>query len=262
MNTSSQNLVQPPADLAQIRLASIVESSDDAIIGKDLNGLITSWNHGAEKIFGYPASEILGTSILRLIPADRQEEEKQILLKIKQGESVSHFETLRLRQDGRLVAVSITASPIWDATGRLIGVSKIARDITDRNLVEAELREKAAILEAQLESSLDGILVVDEFGRKILQNQRMNVLMKIPREVADDSDDQQQINWVAGIVKNAAEFKAKVAYLTAHPMETSHDELELKDGTALDRYSAPVLGKDGKYFGRIWTFRDITRHKQ
>ena len=118
------------AETVSIRLAAIVESSDDAIIGKDLNGIITSWNKGAEKIFGYTASEMMGTSILRLIPADRHEEENQILEKIKRGESVEHFETLRQTKDGRLIDVSVTASPIKDASGKVIGVSKVARDIT------------------------------------------------------------------------------------------------------------------------------------
>jgi PAS domain S-box-containing protein len=129
------------AELTSNLLAAIVESSDDAIIGKDLNGSITSWNKGAEKIFGYTAGEMLGTSILRLIPADRQEEEKRILEKIRQGESVLHFETRRQTKDGRQIDVSVTASPIKGADGRAIGVSKVARDITGRKQAEHLLRE-------------------------------------------------------------------------------------------------------------------------
>jgi PAS domain S-box-containing protein len=135
-------------------LAAIVESSDDAIIGKDLNGSITSWNKGAEKIFGYTAGEMLGTSILRLIPADRQEEENQILGKIKQGESVLHFETRRQTKDGRQIDVSVTASPINDAGGRVIGVSKVARDVTERKQAENQLKvsfKEIEDLKAELE---------------------------------------------------------------------------------------------------------------
>src|ERR1035438_627823 len=95
------------SEMASIRLAAIVECSDDAIIGKDPNGIITSWNKGAEKIFGYSANEIVGTSIMRLIPADRQNEENHILGKIKRGESVEHFETRRQTKDRRLIDVSI-----------------------------------------------------------------------------------------------------------------------------------------------------------
>ena len=112
------------AEIALIRLAAIIECSDDAIIGKDLSSIVTSWNKGAEKIFGYPADEMVGASIMRLIPADRRDEENQILEKIKRGESVKHFETLRQIKSGRLIDVSITASPIKDVTGEIVGVSK------------------------------------------------------------------------------------------------------------------------------------------
>jgi PAS domain S-box-containing protein len=114
-------------ETASIRLAAIIESSDDAIISKDLNSIITSWNKGAERIFGYAASDMVGTSIMRLIPADRRDEENHLQEKIKCGESVDHFETLRQTKDGRLINVSATASPIKDATGKVIGVSTMAR---------------------------------------------------------------------------------------------------------------------------------------
>lgn len=127
------------SEIASLRLAAIVEFSDDAIIGKDLNSIITSWNKGAENIFGYTAEEMVGMSIMRLIPADRHDEENQILGKIKRGESVRHFETLRQTKDGRLIDVSITASPIKDTTGKTVGVSKVAREITDRKRAEQRL---------------------------------------------------------------------------------------------------------------------------
>ncbi len=135
------------AEQTSIRLAAIVEFSDDAIIGKDLNGIVISWNKGAEKIFGYTASEMVGASILRLIPADRRDEENQILRKIKLGESVEHFETRRQTKDRRLMDVSVTASPIKDANGEVIGVSKVARDITERKRQERELIDKSTELE-------------------------------------------------------------------------------------------------------------------
>jgi len=129
------------AEKALIRLAAIVESSDDAIIGKDLNSIVTSWNKGAENIFGYTASEMMGTSILRLIPADRQDEESRILEKIKRGERIERFETLRLTKDRRVIDVSIVTSPIKDATGKVIGVSKVARDVTARRKLEEQFRQ-------------------------------------------------------------------------------------------------------------------------
>lgn len=121
------------------RLAAIVESSEDAIIGKDLNGIITSWNKGAEIIFGYTADEMIGTSILRLFPEDRQAEEDYILGKIRRGEKVERLETVRRTKDGRLIDVSLTSSPIKNAAGQIVGASKIARDITSRKAHEEEI---------------------------------------------------------------------------------------------------------------------------
>ena len=128
------------AEESRAQLAQIVEHSEDAIIGKDLQGIITSWNGGAEKIFGYSAGEMVGTSIQRLIPEEQQPEEDGILAKIRRGESVEHFETVRLTRDGRLMEVSVTASPIKDAAGKVIGVSKMVRDITERKQLEAQNR--------------------------------------------------------------------------------------------------------------------------
>ena len=371
------------AELASHRLAAIVEFSDDAIIGKDLEGVVTSWNFGAEKIFGYSAAEMVGVSIKRLIPPERQNEEEMILERINRGESVEHFETVRLSKDGRRLDVSVTVSPIKDANGRVMGASKVARDITARkktdeslklfrNLIdhsndavevidpatarfldvnetacrrlgysreellsmgvpdienngevtydswpavveeirqagfkilegehrrkdgsifpveinvqyirlerdyllavvrdvserkeaEEQLRSKTALLEAQLNSTLDGILIVDKDGRKILQNQRKVDLWKIPRELAEDADDRRQIEWVARQNKDPRQFIERVAWLQAHPDEIGRDELELVDGRFFERYSAPVRDTDGKYYGRIWVVRDITESKR
>jgi PAS domain S-box-containing protein len=113
------------------RLASIVESSDDAIVSKDLDGIITSWNRGAERLFGYTAEEVIGKPITILIPPDRQDEERDILRCIRRGEHVDHYETIRRRKDGSPIDISLTVSPIRNAVGRVVGASKIARDITD-----------------------------------------------------------------------------------------------------------------------------------
>jgi len=147
-------------EAASIRLASIVDSSDDAIIGKDLNSIITSWNNGAKRIFGYTASEMVGTSVMRLIPSERQDEENQILTKIKRGESVKHFETLRQAKDGRLIAVSVTVSPIKDAKGKVIGVSKVARDISGQRGTEDALRESEAKFRALFDAAHDAIFLL------------------------------------------------------------------------------------------------------
>ena len=129
------------SDLVARRLAAIVDNSDDAIIGKDLNGIITSWNKGAERIFGYSAEEMIGTSIMRLIPLERQAEEEEILTRIKRGDRYDHFDTIRVTKDGRQLHVSLTISPIKDANGYVVGASKIAHDITERKLAEKALAE-------------------------------------------------------------------------------------------------------------------------
>src|SRR6266481_3894734 len=132
------------AAITSRRLAAIVASSDDAIIGKDLNSIITSWNYGAEQIFGYTADEMIGTSIMRLIPPDRQEEEREILSRIRRGERFDHFETIRVAKDGQQLNVSITVSPIKDSTGHVVGASKVARDITDERRQRSKLRRPTA----------------------------------------------------------------------------------------------------------------------
>jgi PAS domain S-box-containing protein len=140
--------VRAQADLVSRRLAAIVDNSDDAIVGKDLSSIITSWNQGAQRIFGYTAEEMIGTSIKRLIPADRQDEEDKILAGLRRGERFDHFETIRVTKDGRELHVSLTISPIKDARGNIVGASKIARNITDRKLAEAALQAAQAAAEA------------------------------------------------------------------------------------------------------------------
>ena len=134
------------SEKAQWQLAAIVESSDDAIVGKDLDGVITSWNHAAEQLFGYPAAEAIGQSITLIIPPARRSEEDDVIRQIRAGKRVEHFETSRRRKDGSEVEVSITVSPITDGSGVVVGASKIARDISDRRRVE---RSRADLLERQ-----------------------------------------------------------------------------------------------------------------
>jgi PAS domain S-box-containing protein len=132
-------------DDSRALLASIVDSSDDAIVSKDLNGKVTSWNRGAGQLFGYSAEEMVGASILRLIPRDLYPEEEMILSKIRAGERIDHYETTRQRKDGKLIEVSVTISPIRDRDGRIIGASKIARDVSERKKVERLLVQSEKI---------------------------------------------------------------------------------------------------------------------
>src|SRR5687768_13745054 len=130
-------------DAVSRRLAAIIESSDDAIVSKDLNGVVLTWNQAAERMFGYTAEEMIGSSIRRIIPADRQSEEDTVLESIRAGRRVDHFETLRTSKDGRLVPVSLTVSPIIDENGVVVGASKIARDISDRKRAEQQAAKTA-----------------------------------------------------------------------------------------------------------------------
>src|SRR2546423_12946929 len=135
--------------------ASVIESSDDAIITKDLNGTIDSWNNGAERLFGYKAAEVIGKPVSILIPADRQDEEPQILSRLRRGERIEHYETIRRRKDGKLVDISLTVSPVRGADGWVIGASKIARDITEQKAAQRELqhaREQLALANENLEN--------------------------------------------------------------------------------------------------------------
>lgn len=125
-------------DEAVQRLAAIVQFSDDAIVGKDLNGIVTDWNGAAERLYGYTAEEMIGTPITRVIPEERLGEEDEILSRLRRGERIDHYETVRKRKDGSLVDVSLTVSPIRDGRGKVVGASKIARDITERKRAEEQ----------------------------------------------------------------------------------------------------------------------------
>jgi PAS domain S-box-containing protein len=148
-------------DLAAAQLAAIVESSHDAIIGRDLRGIVTSWNAGAEMIFGYSAAEMIGHSLGRLIPRERQGEEAKILGPLKRGESVRHFETVRMRKDGSTLDVSVMISAIRDSTGRIVGTSKVVRDISQERRTEKALSASELRYRRLFETAKDGILILD-----------------------------------------------------------------------------------------------------
>jgi PAS domain S-box-containing protein len=154
------------AEAVAIRLAAVVQSSHDAIVAKTLNGIITDWNQGAKNIFGYKPKEIIGKSILTLIPKDRQSEEAEILRKVRRGESLDHYETVRRRKDGKLIDVSLTISPIKGPTGEIVGVSKVARDITKQKQTQRRLVEQARLLDL----TNDAIIVRDHQDRIVYWN--------------------------------------------------------------------------------------------
>jgi PAS domain S-box-containing protein len=153
------------------RLAAIVESSQDAIISKTLDGVIRTWNTGAERIFGYRAEEAVGRPITLIIPADRLDEEREILGRISRGEPIEHFETVRVAKDGRQLDISLTVSPIRDAEGRVIGASKVARDVTERKRVEAALRASEQRFRTLTAHAPVGIFLTDREGHCLFVNE-------------------------------------------------------------------------------------------
>jgi PAS domain S-box-containing protein len=157
------------ADLCTELLKAIVESSDDAIVSKDLNGMITSWNAGAQRIFGYTPNEVLGKSVTILIPPERLNEEPGILQRIRNGERVDHYETIRRRKDGALLNISLTVSPIKDSAGRVIGASKVARDITERVRAKEKLEQTVAERTAALR---DVVAELEGFSYSIAHDMR------------------------------------------------------------------------------------------
>lgn len=156
----------------QVRLAAIVNSSEDAIIGKTLQGVITSWNPGATRMFGFTEAEAIGQSMLIIIPPERAEEESLILRRIARGEVIKHFDTVRICQDGRRIDVSVSISPITDRTGQIVGASKVARDVTVQKHLERRLKESESGFRAIFEHAAVGVARIAVDGRFMLVNQR------------------------------------------------------------------------------------------
>ncbi len=157
------------ADETANRLAAIVESSDDAIVGKTLDGIITSWNNGAAKIYGYTANEIVGRSVSILVPQACPNELPQIYERIKNGARVEHFQTIRIRKDGACINVSLTVSPIKDSSGKIVGASTIARDITSEKNTEEDLKKKISELERFQKITVGRELRMKELKARIIE---------------------------------------------------------------------------------------------
>ena len=171
--TVTRNLTESKSAEQRLRsLASIVESSDDAIVSKNLDGIIANWNRGAERIFGYTSEEAIGQPITMVIPADRQSEEREILTRIRRGERIDHYETIRRRKDGSLIVVSLSVSPVRNAEGQIIGASKIARDITEQK----QSQEQIATLAREAEHRSKNLLATVQATVRLSQSETPNGL--------------------------------------------------------------------------------------
>ena len=235
------------AEHASRHLAALVESSDDAIIAKDLNGIVKSWNPAAEQLFGYSAAEMIGRSITTIIPSDHSDEETRILERIRSGERIEHYDTVRQRKDGTLVEISLTISPVKDARGKIVGASKIARQITKRKQAEAALREARDALAkanqdlekrvkertAELERANAALLKdLEEQKRleaQLRQAQKMESIGTLAGGIAHD------FNNVLNIIKG---YASSVANLSAGNEEIT-EQLEIIDD-AIDRGTGVV----------------------
>jgi PAS domain S-box-containing protein len=244
-------LMSSPDDLALRHLARVVESSDDAIISKDLNGVITSWNKAAERLFGYSAEEAIGQSIRMIIPAERQAEEDMVLEHIRTGRSINHFETVRQRKDGSTLHISLTVSPVFDDEGQIVGASKIARDITERVRLLTVANEHAANSE-----KLNGIgaVVASTLDREAIVQKVTDVATELTHaqfgaffyNVTDaDSGDAYMLYTLSGAPKEAfARFPHPRATAIFAPTFYGEGPIRLDDVTADPRY-----GLTGPYFG-------------
>ena len=183
------------AEERSAKLAAIVESSDDAIIGKTLDGIITSWNRSAERIFGYTEQEMIGQSILKLIPDDRQEEEPHIIGRLKNGEQVDHFETRRVTSDNRVLDVSLTISPIRDSNGAIIGVSKIARDISERKQDELRKSDFIGMVSHELKTPLTSLsALIQVLNQKLRKSEDTFVPLALEKAIVQVKKMSTMIN--------------------------------------------------------------------
>ena len=248
------------AEEKSARLAAIVEASPDFIgIADPKTTQIQYINKYGRKMCGIGADEDVGKyKIGDVLPAWMNERFAEVVLSTVAREGVWKGEGAFLRRDDSEIPVSMILSAYTADNGEIDFYYTVSRDITGQKLREGEIRKKAALLEAQTNATNDGFLIVDGEGKTIIQNQRCVEMWKIPKDIIDGHDDKQQIEFVKNRTTDPEKFVEKVVYLYTHPNESSQDRVVFKDGTVLERYSAPVIGSDGTHFGRIWRFHDIT----
>jgi PAS domain S-box-containing protein len=247
--------------VSELNYRRLFEAARDGILIMEADtGRISDVNPALLEILGFSHAELAGTPIWELGTFRDVVANKAKFEQLHQQGYIL-YENLPLEtKAGRRIIVEFVGN-VYQVGDRNV-IQCNVRDITDRKKSEEQLLWKTAFFEAQVHSSPDGILVVDSTGKKIVQNQRMIDLWNIPPEFAAETDDTRQLEWVANQTKNPRQSSEKVAYLQAHPDEISQDEVELIGGKFFDRYSAPVRGQDGKYYGRIWVFRDITERRR
>jgi PAS domain S-box-containing protein len=217
-----------------------------------------------EGLLGYSIDEITKGEVnplLQMIHPEDSERVSKAFTKLFTAQQPYNVDFRMQRKDGTWIWVNNRATRTHLKNG-IVYTDGMLSDVTARKEADMELRSKSALLEAQIDSTIDGIMVVDPDGKRILQNQRFIDMFRLPPALVHQEKDREAVEWVLQLMRNPDSFLAKIEYLNSHAEEKSRDEIEFLDGTILDRYSAPVRDKQGKYYGRIWTFRDITARRR
>lgn len=246
-------------DEASLWLAAIVDSSDDAIVSKDLDGIITSWNAGAQRLFGYTARETIGRPVTMLMPEHRKEEETRLLERIRRGERVEHFETVRRRKDGSLVDVSLTVSPVKDATGKIVGASKIARDISERKWHEEAMRASEERFRLLANHAPVGIFLSADDGSCVFVNAHWCAMAGLTADAARGN------GWEAALHpadRDRVLSGWREAVARGGP-STTEFRFQRPDGSVVWVHGNAVRFKEGENFqGYLGSCLDITQRKQ
>jgi PAS domain S-box-containing protein len=250
------------AEELSAKLAAIVESSDDAIVSKNLNGIIESWNAGAQHIFGFTPEEAVGRPITLIIPPELQDEEKQIIRRLRNGERIDHFETVRITKSGERLNISLTVSPVRDARGRVIGASKIARDITERNRIEAALRQREAHLRAAFSQTYSFLVLLTPDGTIIDVNRAAIEASGLSREELIGRKFWE--SWWSAFPDEVAAVQASVAKAAQGEMIREECSFSLPDGSRrfAHRTLSPVLDKAGNLVMIVATGVDLTEQQE
>jgi PAS domain S-box-containing protein len=244
----------------QDRFRAIVEKSPDALAIVARDGSISYVSPPIERATGDRPDEWIDHPIFEFVHPESLAAFNDDFAAVRErtGSSIRGMHRFRHKDGGwRWFALAMT-NLLHEACVQGIVVN--LRDVGGQLYTQEELRQKAALLEAQLDSSADGVLIVDDDGHTLLRNRRMAELLKWPPDLAEGPDDPQRADFVLQNLQRPQEFSARLAYLYAHPDEAAEDDIELKDGTVLHRYSAPVAGRDGKHYGRMWVYHKGLGH--
>jgi PAS domain S-box-containing protein len=247
------------------RLATIVESSDDAIISKNLDGVIQTWNQGAERIFGYTAAEVIGKSVTILMPPERFNEEPEILARLRRGERIDHYHTVRRHKDGSLLDISLTISPIRDHAGRIIGASKIARDISEQKRAEAALRDSERRLQDLLAAIPAAIYTTDAAGKITYYNEAaVELAGRRPTIGSDEWCVTWKMYWPDGTPLPHDQCPMAMALKEGRPIRGKEAVAERPDGTRIPfiPFPTPLRDANGNLIGAINMLVDVSERKQ